>query len=117
MALTRVEATVTGPTGESVAVELLVDSGAMYSLLPDGIWQQIELAPKRTMRFTLADGTTIERRISECHFALAGVDGHSPVVLGEPGDEALLGTVTLEVMGLMLNPFTRTLEPMRMLLA
>ncbi len=69
------------------------------------------------MRFTLADGTTIERRISECHFALAGVDGHSPVVLGEPGDEALLGTVTLEVMGLMLNPFTRTLEPMRMLLA
>ncbi len=37
MALTRVEATVTGPTGQSAAVELLVDSGAMYSLLPDGI--------------------------------------------------------------------------------
>jgi hypothetical protein len=69
------------------------------------------------MRFSLADGTAIERDVSECHFALADADGHSPVILGEPGDEALLGTVTLEVMGLMLNPFKRILEPMRMLLA
>ena len=42
---------------------------------------------------------------------------HTPVVLGEPGDEALLGVVTLEILGLVLNPFSRTLQPMRMLLA
>lgn len=41
----------------------------------------------------------------------------SPVVLGEREDEALLGAVTLETLGLMLNPLTRTLQPMRMLLA
>ena len=35
---------------------------------------------------------------------------------GEPGDEPLLGVVTLEILGLVLNPFTRTLQPMRMLL-
>ncbi len=40
----------------------------------------------------------------------------STVILGEPGDEALLGTVTLENLGLVLNPFTRTLQPMRMML-
>jgi hypothetical protein len=33
--------------------------------------------------------------------------------LGEPGDEALLGVVTLEILGLVLHPFKRTLEPMR----
>ena len=44
-------------------------------------------------------------------------DGHSPVILGEPGDEALLGVVTLEMIGLVFNPFTRTLHPMRLLLA
>jgi len=39
------------------------------------------------------------------------------VILGEKGDEPLLGVVTLEILGLMLNLFKRTLEPMRMMLA
>ena len=43
-------------------------------------------------------------------------EGHTPVILGEPGDEALLGVVTLEILGLVFNPFNRTLQPMRMLL-
>lgn len=43
--------------------------------------------------------------------------GHTPVILAEPGDEALLGAVTLEILGLVLNPFTRELQPMRMMLA
>jgi predicted aspartyl protease len=38
------------------------------------------------------------------------------VVLGEDGDEALLGVVTLEILGLVFNPFDRTLQPMRMLM-
>jgi hypothetical protein len=33
------------------------------------------------------------------------------------GDEALLGVVTLEVLGLVLDPFNRALQPMRMSLA
>jgi len=37
--------------------------------------------------------------------------------LGEPGDDALLGVVTLENIGLIFNPFSRTLHPMRFLLA
>jgi hypothetical protein len=39
------------------------------------------------------------------------------VLLGEKGDEALLGTVTLEELRVVLNPFTRQLQPMRMILA
>ncbi|MBI2149868.1 MAG: hypothetical protein HYU27_04595 [Acidobacteria bacterium] len=38
------------------------------------------------------------------------------MVLGETEDEALLGAVTLETLGLMLNPLSRTLQPMRMAL-
>jgi hypothetical protein len=30
---------------------------------------------------------------------------------------SVLGVVTLEILGLVLNPFTRALQPMRMLLA
>jgi len=112
-----VEGVVTGPTGKQATVRLLVDSGAIYTLLPDEVWRAIELQPKRQMDFVLADGTTIARPVSEAHIALAQGDGTSPVILGEPGDEALLGVVTLEVMGLVLNPFKRVLQPMRSMLA
>jgi len=95
----------------------LVDSGASYTLLPLDVWQRIGLTTRRRMTFTLADGTTVERDVSECHITLTQGDGHTPVILGEPNDEALLGTVTLEILGLVLNPFTRELQPMRAMLA
>lgn len=69
------------------------------------------------MVFTLADGTEVRRRVSECLIRLEGLEGHTPVVLGEDGDEALLGIITLENLGLVLNPFDRTLRPMRAMLA
>jgi predicted aspartyl protease len=103
--------------GKQATVRFLVDSGATYTLLSAQDWQAIELTPKRSAVFTLADGTTITRQISECHIALPQGDAHTPVILGEAGDEPLLGVVTLEILGLVLNPFTRTLQPMRMLLA
>jgi predicted aspartyl protease len=88
-----------------------------YTLLPHDVSQKLELAPRRRVSFTLADGTMIERAVSECHLRLPQGERHTPVILGEPGDEALLGVITLEEMGLVLNPFTRQLQPMRVLLA
>jgi clan AA aspartic protease len=115
--LTYIEGTVTGKKGKSATVQFLVDSGAVYSLLPEKVWKSIGLKAKRTQAFALADGTRVERAVSECHISLPQGEGHTPVILGEPGDEALLGIVTLEILGLVLNPFNRTLQPMRMLLA
>lgn len=117
MGLTYVEGTVTGPTGTQATAEFLVDGGAKYTLLPEPIWKSVELSPKRRMTFTLADGTHIERDISEVHISISQGEGHTPVILGEPGDEALLGAVTLEELGLVLNPFQRSLQPARMMLA
>jgi predicted aspartyl protease len=117
MGITHIEGVVTGPTGKQAVVRFLVDSGATYTLLPHKDWRAIGLSPKRSVTFTLADGTSVERQVSECHIALPQGEGHTPVILGEPGDESLLGVVTLEVLGLVLNPFTRALQPMRMLLA
>jgi hypothetical protein len=69
------------------------------------------------MRFALVDGTRIRRRLSDCRFSYRGIDVPSPVVLGERRDAPLLGTVTLEALGLVLNPFDRTLRPMRLMMA
>jgi len=118
MGLTYVDGVASGPSGESRSVRFLVDSGAKYSLLPVDVWRAIGLTPQRRMTFVLADGTPIERDVSECHLRLLQSSGHTPVILGEPGDdEALLGVVTLEIFGFVLNPFDRTLRPARMLLA
>jgi clan AA aspartic protease len=114
MGLTYVEATVTGPTGESRQLKLLVDSGAVYSLLPTKVWKALKLKPMETLSFTLADGTDIKRDVSECRIRLNGAERHTPVIMGKPGDEPLLGVITLEILGLVLDPFRRTLHPMRM---
>jgi predicted aspartyl protease len=95
----------------------LVDSGALYTLLPEKDWKTLGLKPKRRMTFTLADGTQVQRDVSECHITLRQGDGHTPVILGEPGDDALLGAVTLEILGLVLDPFKRQLQPVHAMLA
>ncbi|MGB9861033.1 MAG: aspartyl protease family protein [Candidatus Bipolaricaulaceae bacterium] len=113
--ITYIEALVRGPQGEE-RVRFLIDSGATYSLLPETVWKKIGLVPKREHTFVLADGRTITRKVSECYIVLPQGEAHTPVILGEPEDEAILGLVTLEILGLVFNPFKRTLEPMRLLL-
>ncbi|MHB8523840.1 MAG: aspartyl protease family protein [Limisphaerales bacterium] len=117
MGMTHIEGTVTGPSGEHATVEFLVDSGATYTLLPQKVWQKLGLTPRRSVRCRLADGSVVERDVSECHIRIPQGDGHTPVMLGHQDDEALLGVITLEELGLILNPFTRKLQPMRMMLA
>jgi clan AA aspartic protease len=116
MGITYVEGQVKGPGKKRKTVKFLIDSGATYSLLPKKVWKEIGLKPKRKMSFTLADGTAVERAVSETYIVLPQGQAHTPVVLGEEGDEALLGVVTLEILGLVFNPFDRTLHPMRTLL-
>ncbi|HXV48558.1 MAG TPA: retroviral-like aspartic protease family protein [Candidatus Binatia bacterium] len=119
MGLTYVHARLRRPDGRGSTrdVRFLVDSGAVYSVLPEKIWRALRLKPEREVEFTLADGTTITRGVSECRFEIRGASATSPVVLGEKDDGALLGSVTLETLGLMLNPLTRDILPMRMALS
>ena len=117
MGIIYVESTVTGPTGKQTTTEFLVDGGAKYTLLPLKSWKAIGLKPERRLTFVLADGTKLKRNISECYISLPQGRTHTPVVLGKSGDEALLGVVTLEELGLVLNPFQRSLQPARMMLA
>src|SRR5262249_27396895 len=119
MGITNVEGRVhrTDRPEPSVPLRLLVDSGAIYSVLPSAVWQQLELRPSRAVDFSLADGTVITRGVSECTFEIEGLEATAPVVLGRADEGPLLGAVTLETLGLVLHPLTRRLVPMRLLLA
>ena len=115
MGITYVTGKVSAGKGREAELKFLVDSGAKYTVLPKPVWKSLKLKPKRAAQFVLADGTTIDRHIGECLIELELGDCHTPVVLGEEGDEPMLGVVTLEQLGLVLNPFNRSLHPMRML--
>ena len=119
MGVTYVQARLRRPDGRGPtrSVRFLVDSGAIYSVLPEATWRALRLRGERQVEFTLADGTPIERSVSDCRFEIRGAAATSPVVLGEEHDGALLGAVTLETLGFMLNPLTREILPMRMALS
>jgi clan AA aspartic protease len=119
MGMTYVRAKVSRQTGrgQSLDVRFLVDTGAVYTVLPEDVWRSLKLKPQRTVEFSLADGTIISRQVSECRFTIEGQSATSPVVMGASEDAPLLGAVTLETIGLMVNPLSRELLPMRMMLA
>jgi len=103
--------------GASREVMFLVDSGATYTVLKKDVWEYLGLKPKREVELILADGTVIRRFLSEAVIELPGYgEYYSPVLLGEEGDENLLGTVTLEIFGLVLDPLKRELRPIRAIL-
>jgi len=117
MGLVYVDAIVKNEEGKAVNVRLLVDSGATYTVLRRDVWEQLGLKPLGEMEFVLVDGSVVRRAISEAVIELPGYgERHSPVVLGESGDENILGVVTLEIFGLILDPFRRTLRPIRALM-
>jgi clan AA aspartic protease len=100
----------------SETVEFLVDTGAVYSIVPARILRRLGIKADRTEEFTLADGSHARRRIGGAVFEIDGRRGPSPVIFGESDDATLLGAVTLEALGLMVDPLKRELRPLPMLL-
>ena len=113
MGLTHVRVTVGNPADDRRAdVQCLVDSGAVYSLIPRGVLERLGIASHSERDFVLANGDVIRRHLATAAFEYNGLRGDSMVVVGEPGDDPLLGATTLEGFGLVLDPFRRELRPM-----
>ncbi len=114
MGLTHVGVKVGNPANgrKTEVVRCLVDSGAVYSLIPGAILRRLGIKPHSAREFVLANGDVIRRRLATATFEYQGQRGDSLVIVGEPGDDPLLGATTLEGFGLVLDPFRRELRPM-----
>ena len=119
MGLTSVRMQVANFAAPEIAeeVEFLVDSGAIYSVVPGEILARLGLAPRRQREFHLANATRIVRGCGVALFRYGDRDTVAEVIFGEPGDAVLLGAFTLEVLGLCLDPLKRELLPIPMILA
>jgi aspartyl protease family protein len=95
-------------------VEFFIDSGAVYSFVPREVLSRLGIAPYSRQAFRLADGSIIERDRGDAIYYYKNLRGAAPVIFGEPGDAALLGAVTLESLGLVLDFIRRDLMPLPM---
>lgn len=118
MGITFLPITVSHPGGKKHAVKLdfMVDSGAVYSVVPSQVLQKLGIREDEEREFILANGQKMKRSIGIARFSYQGRIGGATVVFGKKGDSTLLGATTLEAMGFVLNPIKRDLLPLPMVL-
>ena len=119
MGLTVLEIEVGNPASPEVRerVEFLIDSGAIYSVVPSDVLKKLGIQPLVEQEFRLGNGTKITRQKGVALFKYGDRVGGADVIFGEEGDSILLGAFTLEALGLSLDPLRRELRPLPMILA
>jgi clan AA aspartic protease len=95
--------------------EFLVDSGAVYSVVPQKVLKALGIKPTSSQEFILANGEIIKRSIGNAYFECKGKIKAAPVLFGDEG-VFLLGATTLEAFGMILDPIRRELKPLPMVL-
>lgn len=118
MGITVLELEIGNPArpDDTRTLEFLIDSGAIYSVVPTPILEELGIQPLAEETFRLADGSKIVRKKGIALFRYGERVGGADVVFGEAGDSVLLGALTLEALGLALDPLKRELKPLPMLL-
>lgn len=119
MGLTVLEVEVANPANPQVTekLEFLIDSGAIYSVVPAPTLDKLGIKILSEQEFRLADGTKIARTKGAAVFKYGDRIGGADVIFGKKGDSVLLGALTLAALGLFLDPLTRELKPLPMILA
>jgi clan AA aspartic protease len=109
-----VEALIGNPiTGRSVRVRSLVDTGATYTVIPRKVFEELELPVigRKSVK-------TARVELSEC-FGVVEIEGRragSQILVSDEVDVVLIGVLTLEALGLEVDPTTGRLRETEILL-
>ena len=119
MGSTTVEVEIANPVRRSRTrrLTLPIDPGAVYSVIPGTILWQLGMRPIRREKFYLTDGTMMVRGKGPAFFKYGDRVGVADVVFGVQSDHVLLGALTLQSLGLILDPLQRQLKALPMILA
>ena len=108
MGLFHVAAVLTGPTGVVATQELLVDTGATFTVLPKMLASELGLTTIREQPLRIAGGRREIWPLAEVRIEVAGRAVTTPCLVA-PDGQALLGAVTLESLCLAADPIARRL--------
>jgi len=119
MELTMVEAGIANPfnLARQRSLTFLVDSGAVYTVIPRAELESLGIRPTRERTFYLANGQPVRREMGEARITFRDESATCVVLFGEEGDKNLLGVTTLENLGLIFDPMRQEIMSLPMLIA
>jgi len=90
-----------------------VDTGALYSIVPEGRLAEIGIRPLRAREFVFADGRRDRRLLGEAVLTIPQLDESltCPVIFAPADSLYLLGAAALENFGVQADPTTQQLRP------
>ncbi|MEM2962379.1 MAG: aspartyl protease family protein [Candidatus Bathyarchaeia archaeon] len=97
---------------KSVEVEFLSDTGAGYMVVPPSLAEEIGLLPVEKMKVTLADRREVEALYSFAYVKVLGREAPVPVLIMDT-PMPLIGSFTLQVLGLLVDPVKEEVRPSR----
>lgn len=98
--------------GPFLALDAMVDTGSIYTWVPETILRELGLAPTDNIEFTMANGKPEYRDAVEALMRLDGKLRHTICVFGGEKDLTLLGAYALEGFGLAVDPVNKRLVRM-----
>jgi len=112
MGMTHLTVRITNPSDSKrfKDVQFLIDSGAIYTVVPKHILRELGISPHSKRTFVMANGEKYQRQMANAGFIYKKHQGAATVVFGEKRDLSLLGVTALESLGLMLDPIHRILK-------
>lgn len=113
-----VKVTLTHPQrpANQLTLDLLVDTGATWSLIPAEAARSLGVDPSESRPVRTADGRRLDLPLGEVRFTIDGRSFTTPCLIGAADVPPLLGAVTLEAFGLAADPVQKTLVPVTGLL-
>ena len=109
MGMTYAQVLLNGPKDEK-KLELLVDTGSLLTWVSEGTLAAIGVRPTGTRKFRTIDGRELIRNIGEAVFEVMGERATTIIVFANPTDAEVLGVVSLEQLGLEVDPTTKELR-------
>lgn len=112
MGITQVTAHITNLDGLKPGYEalFLVDTGAIHCLAPKDELQKAGIKPEGKAAYELADGQAVEFEYGFARISFLGNETIVKIIFGPEKVEPILGVVTLEDVGIGVDPVTRTLK-------
>lgn len=92
-----------------VDFEGVVDTGAVYTVVPRGLLERIDVEVVERRRFK-AFGEVVERDVGVAVIEIMGRRGGVTVIFGEEEDTPVIGVTALEALGLEVDPIKGTLK-------
>ncbi|MEO0107703.1 MAG: hypothetical protein ABIK62_00830 [candidate division WOR-3 bacterium] len=105
--------------GKCFEDEFWVDTGALYSFVPEDRLELIGVEPLARRNLILADGRQDARLFGFANFEIEGLEGiiPCPVIFAPRGALLLLGATALENFGVAADPIQKDLRPILAVIA